>query len=283
MSRRPTTVKILNFNTWLLKGLAEDIDDRLAAIGEVLKTGDFDVVLLQEVWFEEHHANLSASLPYFTTFERLNGPDCRAAFFGQLADKCSGLMILSRFPISKTNFREFSVRDVYDVPNYGALEVGRGIGMARIEVKKSVKIDFFNAHLDPFNDTRRIIQSRETFSYIKNFRSKAKVAVLTGDLNDIPGSKSYAIVAERLTDSLLEVYPDSSLDEDFATFAFRGNTYSADGEYPPQRIDYIMYGKKDRRLKVQTLSYESPRFSEYNNGKSISDHEAVAVTLKISR
>ena len=81
-------------------------DQRLNFIGNVISEGNFDIVLLQEVWIKKDHRIIMSKIPKgysFTKFSQLN--QCGGKFDGR---DCSGLAIISKYPFLKVEFQKFN-------------------------------------------------------------------------------------------------------------------------------------------------------------------------------
>ena len=90
-------------NTWGLRTHNQDHSERFEAIAEMLRTSNYDAVLLQEIWYRADHKLLRTAFPYSTDFDVFN-PRCTSTSW-----ECSGIMILSRYPFEKQEFTPFFV------------------------------------------------------------------------------------------------------------------------------------------------------------------------------
>lgn len=100
-------LKVLNLNTWGLNWpWSKDRSYRYKAITEIIALSNYDVILLQEVWYRADYEVLRKALPYVTHFESYN-VWCKWLYLPLL---CSGLTILSRHPIVDQDFLPFSRR-----------------------------------------------------------------------------------------------------------------------------------------------------------------------------
>lgn len=84
-----TTVRVLSYNVYAKPDFTESrfTQDRMDALCDRLRTGPWDVVMLQEVWTKNHRTRLS----------RCGYPYVMNAGEGNLG---SGLLILSKFPLT---------------------------------------------------------------------------------------------------------------------------------------------------------------------------------------
>lgn len=244
---------------------------------------NYDVILLQEVWFRHDYELLRSALPYVTYFEVLN-----SGCSGQLLPLgCSGLLILSRHPLEDVQFQPFSVRGSFW--NFdGEIFVGKGVGRARIRWK-GLAVDVYTTHLVSYtnnpnrdNNFYRYLQAHETVSFIQ--KSDADVKIFGGDINALPiqGKRQpYAQLSSILTDALLDKYPDASWHPWFATFGNHDNTYTRHDA--PERIDFLMYTAAPH-MKMKTVEFSMPMYRTKNKqGRvvSLSDHEALQADFLI--
>ena len=57
-------VKILVLNVWGLQHLADDKSARVAALAEHLRQSDYDIVLLQELWYNTDFQTIKVGTPW---------------------------------------------------------------------------------------------------------------------------------------------------------------------------------------------------------------------------
>lgn len=137
---------------------------------------DYDVVLLQEVWYRADHDVIRTALPHSTYFGIFNS-GCSGYL---LPLGCSGLTILSKHPFESVEFTPFMLRGSFWSFD-GEIFVQKGLGRARILFgPERISIDLFTTHLvsytsDPNRDNGyvRYLQAMETVRYIE--RSTAEV------------------------------------------------------------------------------------------------------------
>ena len=102
-----SVLRVLNLNTWGLGWpFSYDREARFRALREVIYHSEYDVILLQEVWYRSAHELLRSALPYSTYFGILNS-GCSGYL---LPLGCSGLTILSRHPFQEVEFTPYKVR-----------------------------------------------------------------------------------------------------------------------------------------------------------------------------
>jgi endonuclease/exonuclease/phosphatase family metal-dependent hydrolase len=239
-------LRILNINMWGLKWpLGMDQMPRFHALRENLRKNYYDVVLLQEVWQRNLYDILEKSMPYVSPFKAYNG--CSGRFPVPL--ECSGLMILSRHPIEKVFYNDYSVRGSlfeFDAQVF----VRKGLAGARIHWN-GLTLDVFTAHLSTYlmdpnsNDRVRRSQSAETVDMIR--QSNADIKIFSGDVNARPNSchprTPYRILTSFMKDAQTDRFPGSSHAARFYTYGNNRNTYTSNIMLP-ERIDYIMYAAR---------------------------------------
>ena len=60
-------LKILNLNVWGMR-LADEKNERIAAIAKMLQNSDYDAVLVQEAWYNMDYHLLAATFPHVTDY-----------------------------------------------------------------------------------------------------------------------------------------------------------------------------------------------------------------------
>ena len=279
------TLRVLNVNMWGLKlPLAMDRRERFVALRNHLRRNYYDVVLLQEVWDRASYDILRQSKLYITPFKAFNGCSGRLP----LPLECSGLVILSRHPIKKHWYKEFSVRGNVIPPDpQGQLFVRKGLAVARIWWN-GLNVDVFTSHLvsymmsDRENRNIRKTQAKEAVDFIR--KSSADVQIFAGDANATPKSPTYRILTSAMRDPLIERFgPRSSLDPRWRTWGNRRNTYTA-GMPGAARIDYLLYRGRPG-VQIYPTHFNLPPLRAYAAGSkvSITDHEPILAEFSIRK
>ncbi len=277
---------MLDLNTWGLGWpFSLDREARFRALREVVAQSDYDVILLQEVWYRSDHELVKSALPYSTYFGIFNS-GCSGYL---LPLGCSGLTILSRHPLVEVKFTPFNVRGSFWSFD-GEIFVQKGLGRARI-LFNGLSVDLFTTHLVSYtnnpnrdNNLIRYMQTLETVQLIE--ATDADVKIFAGDVNALPhqGRKQpYGLLTSIMTDSLVDRYPNASWHPWFATFGNHHNTYSL--ESTPERIDYLMYWAAPH-VAMCTLNFTMPMYTTLNRKGdvvSLSDHEALRAEFLIER
>jgi len=290
-SKKANVLRVLNLNTWGLGWpISSDHKARFRALREVLAHSEYDVILLQEVWYRRDHELLRSAIPHSTYFGIFNS-GCSGYL---LPLGCSGLTILSRHPLQEVEFTPFKVRGSFWSFD-GEIFVQKGLGRARIHWPLSdgsrLKIDFFTTHLVSYtnnpnrdNNFVRYMQTLETVKYID--KTDADVKIFAGDVNALPyrGKRQpYSLLTSIMTDSLVDKYPDASWHPWFATFGNKYNTYSSD--FTPERIDYLMYWASPE-VAMCTRNFTMPMYNTQNEKGdivSLSDHGALSAEFLIEK
>eukprot|EP00096_Caligus_rogercresseyi_P009448 TRINITY_DN3216_c0_g1_i2.p1 TRINITY_DN3216_c0_g1~~TRINITY_DN3216_c0_g1_i2.p1 ORF type:complete len:363 (-),score=74.56 TRINITY_DN3216_c0_g1_i2:284-1372(-) len=277
-------LKVLNLNTWGLSWpWSQDRENRFIALRDEIVSGDYDIVLLQEVWLRKDYDVLRPALPYVTYYQTLNG-NCFGTF---LPLGCSGLTILSKHPMQEAQMYPFQFKGTFW--NFdGEVFVGKGVAKARI-LWNGLTVDVFTTHLisytnHPHKDNAkfRYMQALETVGHIRN--SDADIKLFGGDLNTLPITDTrepYGILSTVLTDALMDMVPRGSFSPYYATFGNKMNTYTR--EFVPERIDYLMYTHSSK-LNMRTIDYNVPHLytlDSHGYKISLSDHEPIVALFAI--
>jgi len=281
-------MKVFSINMWGLRWpLGEDDAERFKTLRDVLRSSDYDFVLLQEVWYKSQYDAVRGSMPYITDFEAINS-GCSGRFL--LPIGCSGLVILSRHPIEFAEIRPFSVGGSFW--NFdGEVFVRKGIARARSRWN-GYSVDIFTTHLVSYtnnpnydNTMYRFQQAAETSKAIRD--SDADVKLFGGDLNALPylsERQPYRILRTVAADSLTDVFDeDSSFHPFFSTYGNPKNTYK--GTAIPERIDYLMYSSSPA-VKMRSLRFIMPFLmgkDKEGNAMSVSDHEGLYAEFLVER
>jgi endonuclease/exonuclease/phosphatase family metal-dependent hydrolase len=173
-------LKILTLNCWGLPFITPQKNRRLDAIAKMVKHGPWDIVALQEIWLKKDQERIikEAGFPYSHVF----GPN-------SITVK-SGLVLLSRHKILKSDFHKFQVSGFPHRVQEGEFFASKGVGFALLETPIG-ELPLFVAHLiachvprfhTDANRVFRMAQMLEMVFYIRRMASP-KSFVLCGDLN----------------------------------------------------------------------------------------------------
>ena len=281
-------LKVLDVNMWGLKWpLGSSGHQRFKILRNVLRRSDYDFVILQEVWYKSQHDLLKGSMPFITSFKTTN-PSCSGRFYFPLG--CSGVTVLSRYPIEFAEIRPFSVRGSFW--NFdGEVLVKKGVVRARSRWKGFV-VDIFATHLISYtnnpnydNTEYRYLQAEETARAIRH--SNADIKIFGGDINALPylsERQPYRMLRSVMQDSLIDRFgEDASFHPFFSTFGNPTNTYSSGAI--PERIDFLLFASR-KDVKMRTFNYVLPNLmgrQADGNLISLSDHEAIHAEYLVER
>ncbi|XP_058452965.1 putative neutral sphingomyelinase [Malaya genurostris] len=275
-------LSILTLNIWGIPYISKDRSVRVVAIGDVLASGNYDIVSLQEVWSDSDYQYLK---------NRVEGvlPFAHYFYSGVVG---SGLAVFSKYPIISAFFHAWSVNGYVHRIQHGDWFGGKGVGLAKISVNGEL-VHVYAAHLHAeydrnFDDymSHRVIQAYDTAQFIESTRGSAVVQILAGDLNTEPGDLAYRIIRTntKLTDSYdRTMYTNGEL----GTNEIAQNTYTDPelAKKSPQgkRIDYIMY-RFANHYEGHQLEHRLPLPNRIpGRDISYSDHEAVYAKIILKK
>ena len=200
-------LKVMSLNVWgLPKFLVEHargetrednfLQQRFEGIGQLVALGDYDIFLIQELWMRKQHDFINSKVPpgfSMTTFRDFNFFKC----FGRITPlACSGLAIISRFPLIEVEFNRFHHRGNWrTVLTDGEILAVKGLGRVRIEPQKDVFVDAIVSHMaaDPDKShgfTNAFYRKKQTEQLVKMVKdSDAQVVIAGGDFNFSPDKK----------------------------------------------------------------------------------------------
>lgn len=283
----PEDIKMATFNVWGLY-TSKDRKARIQAIADHLKTCDYSIIGLQEVWVRKDYEYLSSEL-------RMSFPYSYYFKSGQMG---SGMATFSRYPIKQAMFHRFLLNGQAHHIWHGDWWSGKGVGLTRIQISDDFSVNFYNTHLHAEYNKKseeylghRISQMQQLFQFVQMSsavpESEHFMNVIAGDLNTYPGCISFDlflkqdIVGSKMRDSASVYASKNKIDVDTLgnTYNVSGNTYSKDKK-PEQRIDYVLFSGSQN---FQVKSYQV--FKEDKLAKkgtvSLSDHCLLEVAFKL--
>jgi len=281
-----TNLRLLSLMVWGSPGSfgTADKELRIAAIGNLTHRPDWDIFVLSDLWMRPDHDKIQQLIPEgwdMTSVGDLSLPSCDGVIAPEF---CSGLAVVSRFPILEVDFTSFAVSGdlLWDYEYF----LRRGLGRVRVEPVRGQKVDIYVTSLASmdYNYWYREHQAAQLVPLLA--KSDANYLVLAGDFNVDPrdGEATYKTFKEALTDSVEEYYKDDKskwLDPNLSTLGNPANSYTSKGAHPVI-YDYVWYRPaKDKAISV--LSYQVPHLT--TGGKkdvSLSSHEGVSVTLNLA-
>lgn len=275
-------LSVLTLNIWGIPYVSKDRAVRVEAIGDVLSSGNYDIVSLQEVWSDSDYQYLK---------KRVEGvlPFAHYFYSGVVG---SGLALLSKYPIVSALFHAWSVNGYVHRIQHGDWFGGKGVGLAKIAVNDQL-VNVYAAHLHAEYDRKcddymahRVIQAYDTAQFIESTRGNAVMQILAGDLNTEPGDLAYRVLqtnANLIDTADKKLYAAGHL----GTNEIGRNSYTdpETGKKYPQgkRIDYIMY-RIGEHFEGRLLEHRLP-LPDRIPGKDISysDHEAVYAKIILKK
>ena len=283
----PEEIKMATFNVWGLY-ISKDRNIRMKAIAKHLRTTDYSIIGLQEVWVRKDYEylakELSVTFPYSYYFKS-----------GQMG---SGMATFSKYPIKQAMFHRFLLNGQAHHIWHGDWWSGKGVGLTRIQISDDFSVNFYNTHLHAEYDKKsedylghRISQMQQLFQFVQMSSAVPETEkfmnVIAGDLNTYPGCFSFDlflkqdIVGSKMQDSAAIFAAKNKLDLETIgnTFNISGNSYSKEKK-PEQRIDYILFsGSENFGVKNYSVLKEDKLAKE---GKlSLSDHCLLEVTFSL--
>ncbi|XP_050502988.1 putative neutral sphingomyelinase [Diabrotica virgifera virgifera] len=276
--------KVFTLNCWAIPipTLSKNRKRRLKAIAEHISNSHYDVVCLQEIWSDQDYYSIkdevAGVLPYSHYF-----------YSGVTG---SGVCIYSKHVIEDTFFHQYSLNGYIHKLQHGDWFGGKGIGLCKLSVS-GFSVNIYSAHLHAeYNrnndeyEAHRILQAYDVAQFIKLTSQGVDLTVLAGDLNTLPGDIAYRLIL--IIPGLVDSFEYANVPKDhIATCESLRNTYTPSSyvkqKIPGQRIDFIMY-HPGSKLQVEMRNYRLPLPDRVPQCTfSYSDHEAVEVTLEISK
>lgn len=210
---RTNTFRVMTFNIHHAQGTDGKVD--VARIAALIKTQQVDIVALQEV---DRRTLRTAGRDLPAELAKLTG---MSACFGKNLDYQGGEYgnaILTRFAILQQTNVHYKMLHPHEQ---------RGLLQALLDVHGR-KLLFMSTHLDYHNDDAERALDVKTINSAVEGGANAP-AILCGDFNEGPGSRTYNRLGAFLTDAWKTVGEGS------------GFTFASSG--PWHRIDYIWYSK----------------------------------------
>lgn len=222
-------LNIVTYNIHHGRGLDGNVD--IERIADVIQQTKADIIALQEV---DKFTERSGNLDIVKELSLQTGLEYTA--FGKNLDYEGGEYgnaILSRFPIqSVQNFHFENLSDEQ-----------RGVLAAEISIQHHSLL-FINTHLDHTKETdkERVLYTEKIVDkIIPSYQSD--IIILAGDLNDIPGSKTYQTIQSNLKDAWNK--------------AGEGEGFTIPVKNPDRRIDYIFYSGNTKATEANVFYSEA--------------------------
>ena len=273
-----TIIRVLSLSVWGSPASFGVLDkqERMEAIGEYIRDHNdtLDVVILQELWMRPDHATILSYLHGTGLSMTSVGDLAPAVCDGRAAPTyCSGLALITRFPIIDTSFTSFSVHGDFWWWD-GEYEARKGIGRVSVETSVNTTVEIFLTSLaaNDYNSYYRQIQAAEFGTALRKSTADYVIAGANIEVDPRTSESSYKDIIKGMTDSRHEALGDENwLDSSIATYGNEKNTYS--GRAGPLLYDYLLHkANKHRNMKI--TKYKVP-ILKTKKGNSFSNHEAV--------
>lgn len=285
-------LRVLSLNAWGLP-VAPKCTERAAKIASAISS-DFELVVLQEIWHMRER-NIVISKAQKSGFHYYHYFNPAVGFpFPMGADSFgTGLLVLSKLPISNALYHSFSLSGRPYALHESDFVANKGVGLLRVETPAG-QIDVYVTHLlanynvggkpgpGDFYRGHRTGQSYELTQFI-SATNRNDLTIVCGDFNSSPDCLELKVPKQLL--SLRDAYTDTN-DEDGLTFASPDNKYSH-GEHP-MRMDYVMYkiekrAKGDSDWHLEGSSIFKGFFTDARGEKTpLSDHFGVKAEFTFS-
>ena len=287
--------------------------ERFEAICQHLKDNDFDVVFLQEVWFEKDYEFLKECLNgtgytfsncdsecgtnsvmlslFFKSISFFHNVDFQMSLVG-----CSGLVTMSRYQLSNEMTSPLPKGELYttlskpeDLMSYIQFGIQRKVLIHDLFVDDVCTIRLVNTHFSP-SDTFSALRERQAREVIRNLDTTTKynMTVLGMDLNDEPFQNSHWTASYR-------VFKNANFSDGFneefdtnmaypVTFADETNSWTTKNS---KTLDYIMVlpheidVENNGHVIVQEAGFVDIAVQDLKttNGHSFSEHNSVNATI----
>ncbi|CAH8649125.1 unnamed protein product [Heterobilharzia americana] len=299
--------KVLTFNCWAVFFPSSTVrkEDRLNAIALKLSYGDFDIILLQEIWLDADYDKLRCLLndkyPYSNYFYcNLIG---------------TGMCIFCKWPMDCVFTHPFTANGYPHLIHQADYYCGKGIGLARVTSKEGFRINLYVTHLiaryelnrtlDKYNG-HRISQLIEVMEFIRMTSTGSDAIIITGDFNLESDTSAIELFRTSLklsdawlNNAIVEKNPNiASLELDGCTCDRADNPYRNQlwtSEYGNgERLDYIFYRSGPSvidslyipsyaKLVCDSCWLDMRKVPDDPHGLHYSDHEGVAASFTITR
>lgn len=259
---RSAKISLLSFNIWALPGfLGVDRNARIQALGETLKA--YDLVALQEAFTED-----VTQLKTLAGFQHHVKPPRNSSF-----KMNSGLYVLSRFPVLKTEFRAFGRCTGKDCL------VNKGVLLVRVSHPELGPLDLYTTHFQSgqseSSEKIRAEDNNQQLETLLNQNLGPFPVILAGDFNFHPDQLAYRDLNSRfpLMDTFRAKHPDQA-----------GFTVDPSNPYAPEstpgRNDFVFALQRENH-DIQVLQSEV-RYREPHRGQQLSDQYALSTELHIT-
>ena len=244
--------------------------ERIANISHQIKTGwigadwfTFDILLIEELWSVTQHNTIKTNLPpnyHMTGFKQLGDPNCWSGHW------CSGLAIISRYPLSNVKFEMYGDKGWGDLL-VGEIWAGKGFGQVTIHPTTEISVAVFVTHTVAkyWISQNNGVRERQMNQMMKHIdKSDADLIILGGDLNAEPWEKAVQIVKQHQMKSSKEYVLDETewRNPKYATYGNPKNPHSSSAK--PQFLDYVFYRSNSCTSKAIDFQVPSVGLSDHS-------------------
>jgi len=288
------SVRVLTLNCWGIWLLSSDREARIAAIAAHLAQGDYDIVLLQEVW----------CVSDFDLIRKEAGHCLPSSHFFHIGAIGSGTCVLSKYAMQNVTYHEYSLsgnpQDILHVDWYA----GKGLGVCSIKINDmDVRVFVSHLHAEYLSSkesyfAHRVAQALEASLWMKLTSAGADLVIFGGDFNSEPGDAPYNVL--RTINCLQDAWIDANGPAGGESCGAEKNSYTGlhnsilpgSCSFKPselaiipegQRIDFVMF-KSGLGWSCKAMSCNQPLPARIpGQSVSYSDHEGVAATLVVEK
>lgn len=254
-------IKILSWNIYMLPGfLGYGKIQRAEAIGQLLATGEYDVIVFQEAFHQRARKIISWHLQPAYSFQA--GP-ANSHFLSLRAN--SGIWIFSRHPIVNTTAIEFETREGVDaLSRKGGLLVELNVNGQTIQI--------IGTHLQNSGDSwLKQGQCVELFHKLMMQNQRAGVPqVVCGDFNIDPYS-----APERYQQMLQTLNVTNEMITDTFTYDRLENDLKVEAGEKRELLDFILTRSNEGILECEPRKVKRYRQQWHVNHQDLSDHYSV--------
>ena len=285
------TFRAVSLNIWGIYLVSKSVQTRVKHITAALKTCDYDLVALQEVWCKGDYRYMRREL-------RERFPHTYYFHNGWMGTGCC---FFSAHPIEDVFQHQFSVNGYPHRVDHADWYAGKSVCLAVLNYH-GLRVHVYTTHLHANYDVNghpdqyeahRLVQLIETAQFVSYTSHAADLAILLGDLNTEEREVGYRVLRARA--ELLDAFKEADALPGPAelrgiTCHSPANVYGQPNDdirntFPHGiRIDYILYKAKSG-VDVKCLEYKScmGRVPSCDEELNYSDHEGIFAAFKISR
>ncbi|CAL9704555.1 unnamed protein product [Knipowitschia caucasica] len=280
MDNSAVAVRVFSLNCWGIRFLSKQCSQRYAMIGDLLSSGEHDIVLLQEVWSEQDFLGLKKKL----AFSQPHSHYFKSGVIG------SGLAIFSKYRIHDTFLYRYSLNGYPYMAHHGDWFGGKAVGMAILQIGSmtaNVYVTHLHAEYCREKDSylpHRVVQAWELQQFIRHTSTGADAVIVGGDLNMHPQDLGTRILRAYtgLKDAYLETSQFDGCEDGMTLIA--DNPFINKKELVPFekgiRIDYILF-KGSPKAEILCDSMSTTKGSVPEKPFPYSDHEALTANLRL--